>query len=53
MTELGYIFQYSVLNPTNYVIPQNRERIYMICFKNNVYRKIFTFTKPFKLNRFI
>ncbi len=53
MTELGYSFQSSVLNPTNYGIPQNRERIYMICFRNDVDRKIFSFPKPFKLNRFV
>lgn len=51
--DLGYSFQYSILNPVDYGIPQKRERIYMVCFRNDIARKKFTFPKPFKLNRFV
>ena len=51
--DLGYSFQYSILNPVDYCIPQKRERIYMVCFRNDIARKKFTFPKPFKLNRFV
>ena len=51
--DLGYSFQYSILNLVDYGIPQKRERIYMVCFRNDIARKKFTFPKPFKLNRFV
>lgn len=53
MLELGYSFQFSVLNPINYGIPQKRERVYMVCFRNDVERESFVFPQPFKLNRFV
>lgn len=53
MNELGYSFQYSVLNPVDYGVPQKRERIYMICFRNDISREVFTFPRPFKLNKFV
>lgn len=53
MNELGYSFQYNVLNPVNYGVPQKRERIYMICFRNDIKREVFTFPRPFKLNKFV
>ncbi len=53
MNELGYSFQYSVLNPVDYGVPQKRERIYMICFRNDINREVFTFPRPFKLNKFV
>ncbi len=53
MYELGYSFQYSVLNPVDYGVPQKRERIYMICFRNDISREVFTFPRPFKLNKFV
>lgn len=33
MEELGYTFNAKVLNSSDYGIPQQRERIYMVCFK--------------------
>lgn len=48
MNELGYSFQYSVLNTVDYGVPQKRERIYMICFRNDINREVFTFPRPFK-----
>lgn len=53
MNELGYSFQYSVLNPVDYGVPQKRERIYMICFRNDINREVFTFPRSFKLNKFV
>ena len=34
MEELGYTFYHKVLNAVNYGVPQKRERIYMVCFRN-------------------
>ncbi|MDU7114185.1 MAG: DNA cytosine methyltransferase [Peptoniphilus harei] len=53
MNELGYSFQYSVLNPVDYGVPQKRERIYIVCFRNDINRGVFTFPRPFKLNKFV
>lgn len=53
MLELGYSFQFRVLNPINYGIPQKRERVYMVCFRNDIERESFVFPQPFKLNRFV
>lgn len=53
MLELGYSFQFRVLNPINYGIPQKRERVYMICFRNDIERESFVFPQPFKLKRFV
>lgn len=53
MSELGYSFDYDVLNPIHYGVPQKRERIYMICFRKDIDREIFFFPKPFKLERYV
>lgn len=53
MKELGYSFDYNVLNPTNYGMPQKRERIYIVCFRNDLERASFAFPKPFKLKRYV
>ena len=34
MHQLGYNFHAKVLNAADYGVPQKRERIYMICFRN-------------------
>lgn len=47
---LGYYFQYRVLNTMEYSnVPQNRERIYIVGFKNKSYFDNFYFPKPVKL----
>ncbi len=48
----GYYVSYKVLNSSEYAnIPQNRERIYIIAFKNkNIYNN-FKFPKPKKLTK--
>ena len=53
MKELGYSFDFKVLNPINYGVPQKRERIYMVCFRNDVSRETFLFPRPFKLDKFV
>jgi DNA (cytosine-5)-methyltransferase 1 len=42
--ETGYKIYYDVLNAKNFGIPQHRERLYLIGFKNEV--KKFEFPKP-------
>lgn len=53
MEELGYKFNQKVLNAVNYGIPQNRERIYMVCFRNDLNIENFNFPKPFPLKRYV
>ena len=44
--QTGYTFYYETLNAKNYGIPQNRERLFVIGFKNN---QNFSFPQPIKL----
>lgn len=53
MNDLGYSFDYKVLNPIHYGMPQKRERIYMVCFREDVKRETFAFPQPFKLENFV
>lgn len=53
MEELGYSFYYKVLNATDFGIPQKRERIYMVCFRNDLNINNFSFPKPIKLIRHV
>lgn len=53
MKELGYTFNQRVLNSVDYGIPQKRERIYMVCFRNDIVTKDFTFPKPIKLTKHV
>lgn len=53
MEELGYTFYQKVLNSVTYGMPQKRERIYMVCFRNDLDINTFKFPKPFKLTRYI
>lgn len=48
----GYYVKYKVLNTKDYAnIPQNRERIYIVAFKDKKAYKNFEFPKPLKLNK--
>lgn len=49
MEELGYTFYQKVLNAVDYGVPQKRERIYMVCFRNDLDILQFAYPKPFKL----
>ena len=53
MEQLGYTFFYKILNATDYGIPQKRERIYMVCFRNDLKIHNFTYPIPFKLTRHV
>ena len=53
MEELGYTFYQKVLNAVDYGVPQKRERIYMVCFRNDLKVKEFVYPKPFKLERHV
>lgn len=53
MEELGYTFHYKILNAINYGIPQKRERIYMICLRNDLNMKEFTYPAPMPLTKHV
>ena len=53
MRELGYTFDYKVLNAVNYGIPQKRERVYMVCFREDIAKNGFSFPKTLKLTRHV
>lgn len=53
MEELGYTFYQRVLNAVDYGVPQKRERIYMVCFRNDLDIKDFSYPKPFALTRHV
>ena len=53
MDTLGYTFYQKVLNAVDYGIPQKRERIYMVCFRNDLGITGFSYPKPFKLTRHV
>lgn len=53
MEELGYTFYQKVLNAADYGIPQKRERIYMVCFRNDLAIEKFNFPKPFPLKKHV
>lgn len=53
MEELGYIFYQKVLNAVDYGVPQKRERIYMVCFKNDLNFGEFKYPKSFKLTKHV
>lgn len=50
LTECGYFVKYQVLNAKDYGnIPQNRERIYIVAFKNKKTYQKFEFPSPIEL----
>lgn len=53
MEELGYTFYQKVLNAVDYGIPQKRERIYMVCFRNDLKSDLFQYPKSFPLTRHV
>lgn len=50
---LGYSFEGEVLNSVHYGVPQKRERIYMVCFRNDLHVEHFEFPKPVELVRHV
>ena len=53
MEEMGYTFYFKILNSVNFGIPQKRERIYMVCFRNDLSIKNFDFPKSIKLEKYV
>ena len=53
MQELGYIFHAKVLNSVDYGVPQKRERIYIVCFRNDINVVDFKYPKPFPLKKHV
>ncbi len=54
LEKLGYHIKYKVLNSMEYGnVPQNRERIYIVGFKDESKIKAFEFPEPVKLTRMI
>jgi DNA (cytosine-5)-methyltransferase 1 len=53
MEDLGYKFYQKVLNSTDYGIPQKRERIYMICFRDDLKVENFKYPQPFALTKHV
>lgn len=58
MRELGYVNHYQVLNAKNYGIPQNRERVFTVSIREDVwdktynsFGKLFEFPEPFSLEK--
>lgn len=54
-SQLGYTLFADVLNPIHYGVPQKRERIYLVAFRDDlgVTDLDFSFPEPFPLKRFV
>ena len=46
LNDLGYDVHYKVLNTSNYGLPQNRQRIYIVGFRKDLNIEEFTFPEP-------
>lgn len=53
MENLSYTFFYKVLSAVDFGIPQKRERIYMVCFRNDLNVASFNYPKPFELQKHV
>lgn len=51
MEQLGYTFNKKVLSASDYGIPQKRERVYMVCFRNDYNNTEFNYPKSFPLKK--
>lgn len=43
--QIGYTCYYKILNSKDFGVPQNRERIYIVCFRNDIDSSAFSFPK--------
>lgn len=48
LENLGYDVNFKVLNASDYGLPQNRERIFIVCFRKDLNIKNFLYPKPIK-----
>lgn len=53
MEDLGYRFYQKVLNSVDYDVPQKRERIYMVCFREDLAIASFQYPKPVALTKHV
>lgn len=53
MSELGYTFYQKVLNSANYGVPQKRERVYMVCFRNDIAANNFKYPAGIELTKHV
>ena len=53
MEDLNYTFHQKVLNSVDFGVPQKRERIYMVCFRNDIAVSNFSFPKTMKLTKHV
>ncbi len=51
LDKVGYNVFYQVLKSNDYGLPQKRERIYMVCFRNDLGVEEFSFPKAFRLQK--
>lgn len=51
MKKLGYFIRYEIINAVDFGIPQQRNRIYIVCFKDEVEAENFKFPKLKKLKK--
>lgn len=49
LNELGYVTEWKVLNSKDYGIPQNRERVFAISVRKDLYEGYIPFPEPFEL----
>lgn len=49
--DLGYEWQYQILNAKDYGIPQNRERVFVVGFRNDLDFKEFAFPEKIELTK--
>ena len=48
--QIGYTVHSAILNSKDFGVPQNRERIFIVCFRNDIDSSSFSFPKPQKGN---
>lgn len=46
LEQLGYKVFFKILNSKDFGVPQNRERIYIVAFRNDIAPSVFDFPKP-------
>ncbi len=53
LDRIGYIVNWKVLNSKDYGTPQNRERVWFVCFRKGTDANYFSFPERFELNLFL